>query len=166
MSMLLLFKLTTVKMSIYKYKGNLHNVLIHTAVHLILRNSAPYNYSQNYFISLYLYASLKNWLYNVMTSWWIMLAGCASDVKIWYSHNKIHTIRWGVPDFKNRSTTNQHYSSKSHHNIQSLCKAHTDKNPFIPLSVLWQLYSLFQSQFSIQCDLMLPLSIVSILMYP
>jgi len=36
MSMLLLFKLTTVKMSKYKYKGNLHNVLIHTAIHLIL----------------------------------------------------------------------------------------------------------------------------------
>jgi len=36
MSMLLLFKLTTVKMSMYKCKGNLHNVLIHTAVHLIL----------------------------------------------------------------------------------------------------------------------------------
>jgi len=23
-----------------------------------------------------------------------MLAGWASDVKIWYSHNKIHTIQW------------------------------------------------------------------------
>ena len=58
--MLLLFKLTTVKMLMYKYKGNLHNVLIHTQVHLILRISVPYNYSQNSFISLYLYASLKN----------------------------------------------------------------------------------------------------------
>jgi hypothetical protein len=48
------------KMSMYQYKGTLHNMLIHTAVHLVLLNSAPYNYSQNSFISLYLYASLKN----------------------------------------------------------------------------------------------------------
>jgi hypothetical protein len=82
MSMLLLFKLTTVKMSMWKYKGNLHNVLIHTWVHMILWISVPYNYSQNSSISLYLYASLKNWLYIVMTSWRIMLADRASDVKI------------------------------------------------------------------------------------
>jgi hypothetical protein len=110
------------KMSMYKYKENLHNtcMLIHTAVHLILLNSVHYTYSQSSFISLYLYASLKKkWLYIVMTCWWIMLAGCASDVKIWYSH-KIHTIRWGVPDYNVSITTNQHYSSRSHHNIHSL----------------------------------------------
>jgi hypothetical protein len=59
-SLLLLINLTTLKMSMYKHKGNLHNVLIHTAVHLILQNSVPHKHSQNSFISLYLYASLKN----------------------------------------------------------------------------------------------------------
>ena len=93
-SMLPLFKFTTVKISMYKYKGNLHKVLIHTATHLILLNSVSYNYSQNSFISLYLYVSWKNWLYIAMTSSWTMLAGYTSVVKIWYSHKKIHIIHW------------------------------------------------------------------------
>ena len=37
---------------------------------------------------------------------------------------------------------------------------------FIHSIVLWQVHSLFQSQFSTECDLVLPLSIFSILSFP
>jgi hypothetical protein len=54
-------------------------------------------------------------------------------------------------------------------NILSLCSylSNNDNNDsLIPQSVLSQVHSLFPNKFSIQCDLVLPLSMSSILSFP